>query len=150
MVDTKELASPPTIFFFRRRRRRRKRFLDEQQPLAVTTTTTTTGFQWSSTRIFVFKEEEEKKTIYFLVCVSVSCSTVERRREQICREMYIIITFGDAQTLLFLLPRSERGFQSLCHLLVGTRRQRWHLGRYIYIIKSEKRERNQHHNNNFF
>jgi hypothetical protein len=26
MVDTKELASPPTIFFFRRRR---KRFLDE-------------------------------------------------------------------------------------------------------------------------
>jgi hypothetical protein len=28
MVDTKELASPPTIFFFRRRRRR-KRFLDE-------------------------------------------------------------------------------------------------------------------------
>lgn len=55
------------------------------------------------------------------------------------RVLYIL-TFGYIQTYLFLFPRRKRGFQSFGHLLVGSRRKRWHLRWHVYNKKKKKKK----------
>lgn len=69
----------------------------------------------------------QNKSALVPMCLTLPCRVVAGLKKN--------FTFSDIKTHLLLFPRSKRGLQSLSHLLVSTRRQRWDLRRNVWNTK---------------